>query len=104
MNKQSIKDQEMSPNGFSIGFMRPIPSFIEISPFELNWLSPGIITDVHWDNTADIEKKLSKCKGYIKKGLEVISLKMKLQKLTAACKINPMPFSTLTSPLKIWFS
>ena len=70
VNRQSIKEQELSNGGFSVGFMRPLPTFIEVSPFELNWLSPGIVTDVHWDNTADIEKKLTKCKGYIKKGLE----------------------------------
>lgn len=69
VSRQSIREQEVSPNGFSVGFMRPVPSFIDISPHEFNWLSPGIITDVHWDNTADIEKKLAKCKGYIKKGL-----------------------------------
>lgn len=50
--------------------MRPIPTFIEVSPFEMNWLSPGIVTDVHWDNTADIEKKLVKVKGLMKKALE----------------------------------
>jgi hypothetical protein len=49
--------------------MRPIPTFIEISPSEFNWLSPGLISDVHWDNTAEIEKKLTKSRTYIKKGL-----------------------------------
>jgi len=34
--------------------MRPIPKFIEIDPFEGNWLSPGVVGDVHWDNTFDI--------------------------------------------------
>lgn len=68
--RESLKDPEMATSGFSVGFMRPVPTFIEVSPLEMNWLSPGIITDVHWDNTADIEKKLTKCKGYIKKGLE----------------------------------
>ena len=32
VSKGAIKEAELSPNGFSIGFMRPIPSFIEISP------------------------------------------------------------------------
>jgi hypothetical protein len=49
--------------------MRPIPTFIEVSPFEMNWLSPGIVTDVHWDNTADIEKRLVKVKSLMKKAL-----------------------------------
>jgi len=49
--------------------MRPIPKFVEINPFEMVWLSPGVVTDVHWDNSMDIDKKLAKCKGYIKKGL-----------------------------------
>lgn len=50
--------------------MRPIPKFIDISPSELNWLSPGIITDVHWDNSAEIDKKLTKAKSLVKKASE----------------------------------
>ena len=56
--------------GFSIGKMRPIPSFIEVNPFQMNWISPGVSADVHWDNIVDIEKKLAKIKGHIKKGLQ----------------------------------
>jgi hypothetical protein len=50
--------------------MRPIPAFLDISPSEFNWLSPGIVSDVHWDNTAEIEKKLQKCRQIINKGLD----------------------------------
>ena len=50
--------------------MRPIQNFIEINPFQINWISPRVIADVHWDNTVDIEKKLKKIKSYIKKGLQ----------------------------------
>jgi hypothetical protein len=55
--------------------MRPIPKFIEINPAEFNWLAPGIISDVHWDNTAEIEKRLSKSRTLIKKALEQHLLK-----------------------------
>lgn len=37
-----------------------MPEYISISPSELNWLSPGIISDVEWDNSAEIDKKLEK--------------------------------------------
>ncbi len=37
-----------------MGYLRPIPTFIDISASEFNWLSPGVIADVHWDNAADI--------------------------------------------------
>lgn len=48
----TIKESDISNDSFNVGFMRPIPKFIDIHPSELNWLSPGIITDVHWDNSA----------------------------------------------------
>jgi hypothetical protein len=70
VNRASLKDQEISNDSFNIGFMRPIPTFIDLAPAEFNWLSPGIIADVHWDNTAEIDKKLSKSRTLVKKGLE----------------------------------
>ena len=54
MKRSTIKEQETSNESVNIGFMRPIPTFIDISPSEFNWLSPGVISDVHWDNTAEI--------------------------------------------------
>ena len=33
VNRQSIKEAELNNQGFSIGFMRPVPSFIEVSPY-----------------------------------------------------------------------
>ena len=68
--RSSIKESELSNESFSIGFMRLIPTFIDISPAEFNWLSPGVVSDMHWDNTAEIEKKLVKSKNLIKKALE----------------------------------
>ena len=35
----------------------------------MDWLAPGVVADVHWDNSVDVEKKLAKCKALIKKGL-----------------------------------
>jgi len=35
----------------------------------MSWISPGVVTDVHWDNTVEIDKKFVKIKGIIKKGL-----------------------------------
>ena len=34
-----------------IPFIRPCPGFLEIKDSEFHWLSPGIISDVEWDNT-----------------------------------------------------
>lgn len=39
-------------------FLRLPPEYISISTSELNWLSPGIISDVEWDNSAEVDKKL----------------------------------------------
>ena len=52
--RATIQAAEVGKHTYSVGFMRPIPSFIEVTPSELNWLSPGIITDLHWDNTAEV--------------------------------------------------
>ena len=43
-------------------FLTPIPDFIKISNSEFHWLSPGIISDIEWDNTAEIEKRLDKAR------------------------------------------
>jgi hypothetical protein len=69
VSKASIKEAELSHEGFNVGFLRPVPKFIDVGPSEYHWLSPGIITDVHWDNTAELEKKLVKTKALLKKGL-----------------------------------
>lgn len=66
----TLREAETGRHTFNVGFMRPIPAFIEVGPSEFNWLSPGVVTDLHWDNTAEIERKLTKSKNLIKKGLE----------------------------------
>lgn len=50
-NKESIKDCELTNESYSANFLLPVPKFIDISASELNWVSPGIIYDVSWDNT-----------------------------------------------------
>jgi len=51
VNKESIKENELSCEAYCSSFLLPVPKFIEISPSELQWLSPGIIYDVVWDCT-----------------------------------------------------
>ncbi len=70
MNLPSLGSSELGYETFNVGFLRPVPKFIDISPSEFNWLSPGIIADVHWDSTAEVEKKIAKPKSLLKKGLE----------------------------------
>ena len=70
VSRGTLKEAELGKHTYSAGFMRPIPSFIEVAPSEFNWLSPGVVIDLHWDNTAEIERKLTKTKNLIKKGME----------------------------------
>jgi hypothetical protein len=69
--------------------MRPIPTFLDISPSEYNWLSPGIISDVHWDNTAEVEKKLTKCRQLINKGLDHHLTKDEATEIDRSLDIEP---------------
>lgn len=69
--------------------MRPVPAFLPVSAAEFNWLSPGIVVDVHWDNTAEIEKKLQKCRQIINKGLDHHLSKDEATEIDRSLEIEP---------------
>lgn len=62
--------KETADDDTTVDFLRPFPDFIKISSSELHWLSPGIISDVEWDNTADIDRKLEKSRKLFNTALE----------------------------------
>ena len=70
VNVGSIKDSEISCEAYNVGFMRPIPKFIEIEPCEYHWFGPTLSPETGWDPNAEMNRKLSKAKGLLKKAMD----------------------------------
>lgn len=70
VNISTIKEAEVDEEAFNVGFMRPIPKFIQVDPSQFHWLSPSVYSEVMWDSSLESSKKLSKGKALLKKALD----------------------------------
>lgn len=64
----------------------------------MNWLSPGIISDVEWDNTAEVDKKLEKCRKIFESALKRTLEQQERTELLNSIESDPY------SPLHIGFN
>lgn len=55
----------------------------------MHWLSPGIISDVEWDNTADIDRKLEKARKIFNTALDKQLEASERQELLNSIEIDP---------------
>lgn len=70
VNVGSIKESEISCETFNVGFMRPIPKFIEIEACEYQWFGPTLSPETEWDTHAEMTRKLSKSKNLFRKAMD----------------------------------
>ena len=70
VNIGSVKESEISCEAFNVGFMRPVPNFIEIDASEYHWFGPTLTPETVWDNSAEMARKLSKGKALLRKAID----------------------------------